>query len=289
MIQRFLLSVALAASIIGTGCEWTSSSGGGSYNESYGWVDFSGVYRSPNGGPIVRGMTVTPGDEAELKLETDIYPEETVEGQKRYNGLLTNHPINPGSLSITVDSGSQQLSSFSFSDNGDGTLSEVSGDGNGTIVYDTGKWIVHCSKAVHTGGGDIRASYSYMAGGTDDINNPGNTGAQIYSLTVNQSGNRLAITDSQGRAFSGQVTGTSGTSDPETPGNVRLVYDVANGDGSIRMNGSFSGDWSGSTMERSGTLSNRRIEGTWIERRVQGDISGVSGSVSLSPNLMVSP
>ena len=56
-MKRFIVAMSpvLAVAALISGCEWSSSGGGESWNDSWSWVDFSGTYRAEGGGVLVSG------------------------------------------------------------------------------------------------------------------------------------------------------------------------------------------------------------------------------------------
>jgi len=280
-MKRQMLVLALGGVVLAGGCEWTGTSEGESWNDAYSWVDFSGVYRAADGAsPIVTGGS-SSGSSAYVQTES---AGTTINGAPTYSGTVSKAPIVPGS--VTVRLGSQ----FVFSDNGAGGLAQVGGTGVGSIAYATGAW---SAKADNTTDPDQTISVTYQVAATSGTAIPGNSGSAVYHITVDQTGNLLGMTDSRGKAFSGKITGSSGASDPTVPGSVRLVFDATSADGSVRIKGSFTGDWSGATLNpdgvtaSGGVLVNRQLEGTWIENKIQGNINAISGPYAI-PSVSVS-
>ncbi len=277
--MRRLSSVAGALAVAFLcGCEWTGTSEDEAWNDSYSWIDFSGTYRAPDGGPVVNGTVVNPGNEGGQEVVSGEKVGETPASNPgfRYSGYVANLPIVADSFSLRV--GSQ----FSFFDNAAGVLTQVEpGGGTGRIDYQTGFWVIDIVGGTPDASQPITASYVYTIKGTSGSTSSGSSGNPIVSLTVNQTGNRLTITDSRGLSYSGQVTGASVPENAQPAGSIRLVFE-AEGNG-VRMSGSFSGDWSGTAAGASGTLGNRVMQGSWIESGSEGDLYAVSGSVSLTP------
>ncbi len=263
------MAAVAACVLLGSGCEWTSTSEHEAWTDAYGWVDFSGVYRALGGGPVVTGMVTTPGSSGGNVPAQDSFGQTA--NSTKYSGKLSKTPVVAGSVTV-------RLGGVAYRDNGAGVLNEVGGTLTGSITYGTGVWSVNTTVEA---GLPITADYQYSVEPTEGTVNPGNTGNPIYHFTVNQTGNRLSMVDSRRTSFSGSITGTSGTSNQNAAGGVRLVFEVASSDGRIKIKGAFSGDWSGAEDGGTGTLNNRRMEGTWIEGRVQGDIDGFSGLATI--------
>lgn len=283
-MRRLLMLAGMLSLVFGAGCEWTGVSEDEAWNDAYSWVDFSGVYRAPDGqSPIVTGTTQTPGSTpVNIAVEEDVG---VTSGNLNYNGVLSHTPIVPGTVTIRVGS------AFTFTDNGAGGLVQVGnppGSG-GSISYATGVWSVRIVGGGLVPGAVIIANYQYTVGGTTGSINPGNSGTPIYHLTVNQTGNLITIKDSRGTILSGRVTGASVADQPTEPSNVRLVFEVATANNAARMTGAFNGNWSGVGTTGSGVLTSRQIEGAWLERSVQGDVNGVSGPATITPTIIVTP
>lgn len=266
-----LLGVLLLA-----GCEWTGTTSSGSWNSEYNWANFSGVYRSPSGGILVTSFTSTPGTEAFEQSVTG----ETVgsaNGSTQYGGTVANTPVVAGTLSINAGN------SFFLFDNGDGTLTGNDGS-TGSIEYQTGAWAIDVG--VPLVAGNITASYVFVGGGTSPNTNPGNTGTPIYSLTVHQEGNKLAITASDGTSFSGNmgsVRSTTGNVLETQEGVIVAQFEVSgtiNGQ-TVRIVGTFQGTVAPATQ--GSVMFDRQMSGTWIEEGtgVTADLLGVAGTVAV--------
>lgn len=281
-MKRQMLVLALGGVVLAGGCEWTGTSEGESWNDAYSWVDFSGVYRAADGAsPIVTGGS-SSGSSAYVKTESS---GSTSDGVFNYSGTVSQAPIVAGSVTVRIGN------VVAFSDNGAGALAQVGGTGVGSISYATGAWAVAANGVLVPGGQTITVTYQVAA--TSGTAIPGNSGSAVYHITVDQTGNLLGLTDSRGKAFSGKITGSSGASDPTVPGSVRLVFDATSADGSVRIKGSFTGDWSGATLNpdgvtaSGGVLVNRQLEGTWIENKIQDNINAISGPYAI-PSVSVS-
>ena len=286
---RYLI-LMLAIVLIG-GCEWESVDDAGSWDSSYWWVHFAGLYRALTGGVLVSGYTSTPGSNPSEAAATDEPISSGVVGQTTYDGTVANYPVVIGSLSIVAGG-------FEFSDNGDGTLTGNAGT-SGTIVYDTGAWFIDLLANDLPDGESITASYEYTVGGTEGTDNPGNTGAAINTMLVEQQGNLLTFTDNNGARYTGRMGIVSTTSGdmtggailPEGEDSIQVVatFEV-NGTSSagvdVQIVGTFEGSYTppdGTVGQTAGYISGRILQGTWIEATgVTGDIVGQTGPASIS-------
>jgi hypothetical protein len=279
-----------------SGCEWTNTRDAGAWNDSYAWLDFSGVYRDPNNGPLVGGVTFHPGSTATDVLQQDPVGFTGAAPGLNYSGRTGHAPVLIGSFALRI--GSITIVEAPAPAPA-GSLVQAGAIGtSGTINYQTGVWSVQLAGAPPPNTAII-ATYRYNVSATTGTVDPGNTGLPVYNLTVNQTGNRLTMTDNRGMTYSGQITGVAAPENPASVGvsTVNMVFE-ASGNG-IRIVGSFSGTWTvtastggagGAAAAPSiGQLANRVIQGTWVENNVQGQIYGVSGTIALTAPVVVTP
>ncbi len=208
-ILKYLVVLAVVAMY--TGCEWdTVGEDEESWNDAYGWVNFSGMYRAMDGGILVTDFTYTsPEDGTEGTVtETAVAGEIIAYGvdeSHAYGGSLENGPVSAGSLAISAGG-------FVFNDNGDGTLTGTAGTA-GTISYASGAWTIDLNALEIGAGVAIVAGYVYEASGPSAPQaEPGNTGGPIYTFLVEQLGNRLTVTDSGGAVYTGVISDVASTS-----------------------------------------------------------------------------
>lgn len=266
------------------GCDWSSGGGVTSWNSSYNWVNFSGVYRGLNGGILVTDYTSTPGAPGVTNSVLNETVGTTTGSSTVFNGVVNKRPVIPGSFSVST-------AGYQLQDNGDGTLS---GSGaTGSIDYGTGAWSFDLggSQPFPDAGQPIRASYQYTVSGTSGSGAPGrgSTGKTVYSFTVFQEGQLLQITDNNGAVYSGNFGsvrssggGESGSS--ISAGSSVIAQFVAEGvsaaNQQVKMVGTFQGVVSGGGDSFS--LADRRMFGTWIEAGGRtGDINGQASPVSI--------
>jgi hypothetical protein len=302
-----------AVGVFTTGCEWESSGDEGSWNDSMGWVNFSGLYRSGSGGRALvsdfslssggTGATdTTDGDEIEypvagqegpLKPGPFVVIEDVINYQNRG---AAGWSLKPSSVNITI-TGTSTGPVGSFTDDGSGTLSgnysQVPGGPSfaaaGTINYDTGAWSLTLS------GSDpfvqeARVTYTYVVlndpdvteggGGGSTTEDPPTSGDWVYTLQITQTGNRLSFTDNRGFTWQGvisSVTTPGGDNAGRSPGDVVATFEVRGvTDASYKITGTFSGSYGLTEQDEVmyGVLTSRRIQGIWMEPKGHGDLYG---------------
>jgi hypothetical protein len=280
-----VLSLVLAFVV---GCEWTGSSGGSTWDDSYSWVNFSGTYRAPDGGTIVSSFNVTTGgsEPTDTQITGEIIAT-GVSGTDQYNGTLDNTPVKEGSLTINAGT-------FTLTDDGDGTLTGTAGT-DGTVDYETGSWSIDLKGQIIADGEIISASYIYTSGGEEGQPDSGTDDDAIFSLIVSQTGNLLAITDSNGGSLSGTISSVSsggGDSSGLTSGQVTATFSAegtSSGGHAVTLMGTLYGDYVAPTVEAEtgsttggGSLNSRVMDGTWIQGNDTADVYGTAGSVDIT-------
>lgn len=269
-LGRLILAAGTVALLVGCEGDWESGDDVKSWNDRYNWVNFSGVY---NGiaHVLVTDYSADPATTGIVYEVTDTFSGNGLSDQT----LNLNHtPMVEGSVSVSIGN-------YTFSDNGDGTLS---GDpsGNGEVVYGTGIVKLHFGGSQPDAGTPGTATYEYQSYGS--VGDPGSTGVTIYQFTVQHDGETLLITDNNGSQYEGKmgsVRTTSGVDqdDNATPvaGDEVIAQYTAEGVSkagySVTMVGTFQG-----IVSSSGdgfTLGNRKVYGQWIEDGGKtGDING---------------
>lgn len=304
--------LAVAALALMSGCGWESGGGGdfSSWNDSYNWVNFSGVYRNPDGGVLVSGFGSTPATPAgETKSEALIGT--GVAGLHQYSGVLSVRPVAPGTLTI-------HCQGFSFTDDGKGVLAGSNPGTGGTISYATGSWAINLGPLEFIQGAEITANWSVTVGATAGTINPGNTGKSVYSMSVAQTGNRLTFTDNNGARYEGFISGISAPTgggataagqggNIEPQGSEAVTTDAGPQTGTafaqfeaegrstsgahVKITGTLSlefttssttvntpGFWGDTSATTSTQSNNRMMRATWIEEDGQtADIIGSAG------------
>jgi len=244
------------------GCEWTTGGGVETWSTSQtpSWADFSGSYKAPDGGILVRsfGTTTSTNQVAGEQIGTGNG------SATAFSGTLAHAPVR-GSLNITVGA-------YRFTDVGTGTggvdtvnLVVTPADGSsGTLNYSTHAWSLVFPAPI-AGGSAILAGYYYLGDASQ-----GNHGKAIYSLVVYQTGNRLQIIDSNSSSYDGTIGNVAGT----TNGPVVAQFSAAGSSQGYKVTivGALQG-----TVSGSGTISDRTMNGTYIEEGgAEADINAVA-------------
>mgnify|MGYP001033641529 CR=1 FL=1 len=282
-----------------TGCEWESAGEDSYWSDRYNWVDFSGVYKNPNGGSVVTDFTFTTPGTGGTGLVVAIGPVTvaTGNGGNSYSGTLLPNVV-PGSVQITAGG-------VTFTDNGNGGLVPSSGLAtmNGSISYNSGAWNIFLGGVTVPSGDPIRARYSvYQSSGTSGTTggNPkkGTTKTIIYSLTVFQEGNQLRVVDSDGREYTGKMGSLRSASgelgvQPRLGDTVIAQYSVK-GVSRAGLNVEMTGTFQGTILSDSDgglyVMGQRRMEGQWIEKNGKvGDIVGQAANVSFTYTSSTTP
>ena len=296
------------------GCEWDSSGDDGGWSDSYSWINFSGLYLGING-PIVGGFTYASDDSSTDTVGTVVNGEAggTASAfQTIITGTLANRPgVVPGSVTIVFSATVANGSSGSFTDDGSGGLSgsvnlvgpdpATAQPATGTINYTTGAWTLTLTSPGLLTDATITVSYSYDAGSattTTDDSGISVAGGQVDTILVEQVGNRLFFTDSNGNTYEGRfnvVSTAGGDSSGSTAGTVVGSFQV-NGTPAgqaVTISGTFTGaytpansDSSGSSgtggVETHGRLSSRSIEGIWLQPSGTANVNGTTSDLDVS-------
>jgi hypothetical protein len=266
----------LAFVLVVAGCEWEGSGSGGTWSDSYDWVNFSGVYRPVSGKTFVVSI-YAPAESTPSSTGTGSDILGTGDSiESTFSGTLNNIPISAGSVSVTDGT--------EIFEDGASNQQLVSAYGShGSVNYKTGA-ITVTFRLPPGAGNSIVVTYTYFVEGTTE-NPASGSSTEIYALTVTQTGNMLSFTDSNGGTYSGQFDGIStptGTSSNVTVSStVTATFEAsgteANGQ-QVTIAGAFSGDYTISTSLTQGTLQNRIVQGTWMEANGQvGDLYGNAG------------
>ncbi len=299
-----------------TGCEWQFAGTGdgenfASWSDAYNWVNFSGTYRGVNA-LLVAPPSSTRGQDWGV-TNVGSQTTQTVRNEDggtapaqatSLNGRVDNFPVVPGSVTI-IFSGDQN-SRGTFTDDGNGGLTgsfnwlgvDDPKPGTGTFNYQTGAWTLELEAPGFLVETEIRYFYAYYVA-PEDTAPPQETedepeekvtaGGEIYTFQVHQQGNKILITDNNGYSYSGVITGvaTSGGDSTGTSSGDVIAQFEANGTVTgvrVRIVGTFRGTYTAPTVTEdgattgSGTLTDRYIEGTWIENNTGvADIYGKAG------------
>jgi len=286
--SRWGAAAGLAALCGVAGCDWQSGGSADTTSNRYNWVNFSGVYRASSGGVLISDYTSSATSGAVTNTASETIGRTTAT-RGVYSGTLSRTPVLAGSVRITV-------ASVVVTDDGSGAL--AGGTVTGTIIYSTGAWSLDLSSVDRANESDIRAIYQYEVAGTPPAAGAasGVSGRTIYTFTVVQNGNSLTITDNNGATYTGKFGSTRTTGgvnrdtplDTQTPASGDTLIADFNISGtsaagvSVKMTGTFMSTLAVTTTTTAGgttttiTMNNRRIDGTWIEPRRTGRISGVA-------------
>jgi hypothetical protein len=270
------------ATFILSGCEWQGTGSGDTWDSSVDWVNFSGVYKPGSGASfLVSGFAPAEGTPSTLESEGEALG--TGNGiDSTFSGTLSHVPMSLGSVSVT-----------------DGTETFIDGDGSGKLVgnkggvgsinYQTGAITVTFKLAPALGNSII---VTYMAAVEGTPANPvSGSSSDIFTLSVDQQGNMLSFTDSNGAQYSGTITGVTTPTGGGAGTNIMVSTTIiANFEASgtqingeaITITGAFYGDYTvGTKLGTGGTLENRIIQGTWIEASGQtGNLYGSAGGTA---------
>jgi hypothetical protein len=293
------------------GCEWSSSGSDGSWDDSYSWVNFSGLYLGINS-PIVGGFVYTTAagsttDSTATTTGTVVNNEAggtATAFQTIITGTLGNHPgIVPGSVTIVFSATVANGSSGSFTDDGSGGLSgsvnlvgpdpSSAQPATGTINYTTGVWTLNLTSPGLLTDATITVSYSYDSGlATTSPTAPGGisiAGGQVDTMLVQQVGNRLFFRDSNGNTYEGTfsvVSTAGGDASGGSAGAVTGSYEVTGTPAgqAVTISGTFTGTYtppnsdtsSGSSTpnETHGQLASRTIVGIWMQPSGTANVNG---------------
>ena len=177
----------------------------------------------------------------------------------------------------------------------------------GTINYDTGAWTLTLTSPGLLSARNILASYVYNVAVVqppspepDDPSDPSNPWDDIYTMRVDQLGNKLSFIDSKNGRYEGVLTGvsnTGGDSTGQTGGQIEALFEV-NGNTSdgrpITITGSFTGLYiaagedSDSTTESASTtgfLNNRVVQAMWVEQNDGSTAEMVGQAIAISVEL----
>ena len=277
------LLLAFIAAIVG--CEgWDSGSNAFTFDSSFGFANFNGVYRG-QGGAIVFDFSLSSSASGGGSLSVDQVSEEIIDTG---DGVLTvfSNDLEGKKLTPVIVLGSIIIvaGGTTFTDlDGDGILSAVDGS-DGVIDYSTGAWELTFAAPL-ADGEDITATYSFVPVTSEDDEVGAGPSATIFTFYVHHVGNQLAITDSNGDTYTGvfdsldfqraSVDLTAATDGPVI-GTFTLTG-VSLGV-SVTIIGILSGDLAGNS------LTHRTIQGTWIQADGRtADILGTATDILVPP------
>ena len=294
------LSLLLAAIITIVGCEgWESGSDVFTYDDSFSFANFNGLYRPVDSATIVFAFSGLSGFTTDTNVSTAIQNAQTTlatgDGSSIFfassdEGIVLSPIVAAGS--VTIDAGG-----FELLDDGAGNLTADDGS-SGTIDYTTGAWTISFV-APPANGVEIIATYTFTpsgaggatggsTGGFDPNTAPGSDDAQptsgsIVTFIVRQTGNLLTLIDNNGDDYNGQIESLDFTRSSvneeitiATDGPVvaqATVHGVSQGVGVtmfLTLNGTLFQD----------NFADRIIQGTWIQEDGRtADIFGAAPTV----------
>jgi hypothetical protein len=307
--------VLAAIGLFSSGCEWKSSGSDNSWSDSVSWANFTGIYRSgDNSRALVGNFSLSSGGTAtEEESSSSDYVEYPVADQAGptiasffteasdsiayMNRGNNGWSLKPGSIQIRFE-GTTTGPVGAFTDNGsgvlEGTYEQVSGGATfaatGTIDYDTGAWSVTLDgSSPFLEAADVTYSYVVLedtsaeeGSAQDEDEDPPTSHGWVYSLEVQQTGNRLRMVDNRGFVWEGRIismTTPGGDTSGRSSGTVVGSFEVTGvTDSSYTITGTFSGTYTVSADEDVGglfgQLTGRIIQGIWMEPTGNGDLYG---------------
>lgn len=273
-----LVSV-LAALLVGCEGDWTSGGGVESWNDSYNWVNFSGVYKGLGGGLLVTDYSATPGTPG-VTNKVNGESIAVADGLKtKFSGKLKHASVVRGSVSITV------AGYLTLTDDGTGVLG--GGGADGTIEYGTGAWSIDLKGTAPDSGTAITASYQYTVAGNAGTGSAGSgsSGIKVYSFTVFQEGNVMTITDNNGSVYEGNfgsIRSSAGATGNPVSGDTVVGQFECNGVSAAGFSVSIVGTLQGVVGGDGDVLGNRQMFGTWIEDGGRtGDVNGEASPIAI--------
>lgn len=316
MSRKLVIACVVSLGLIGliTSCEWKMPGDGEYWSDKYSWVNFSGVYRSTYGGTLVKAHSTaaaaaiaqgSTNQQAIAGTSSEVIG--TGDGSRRTFAVTTlgHIPLVPGSVFVT--DGNEAFTDVATP----GTLTSDKQPpqpaGSGSVNYNTGALQVTFGTEVGSGD-DVTVSYQYYvtiegeATGTTGTASPVGSSLAVYSLTVYQQGNLVTISDNNAAQYSGKMGDLSSTGGFETEtaldGSLVVAQFTASGTSangrSVKIVGTLQGVFAktttGDTTTEGGTgatswqLTDRQMQGTWIEDdgRITGDISGYSENAAVT-------
>ncbi|MGQ9660709.1 MAG: hypothetical protein ACUVWX_00030 [Kiritimatiellia bacterium] len=251
-----------------TGCEWETSGENDTWDDSNGWVSFSGVYRTVSGGCLMQGTSATKRDTVGTGNGA----------QKSFAKVLTPIVLQG---SVTVSDGYETFTDAAMGGGGGTNLvatGNLVGDkgGTGTINYLTGAMSV--TFATEPGMGvRIWAVYLSSEAGQDCIT----------TLSIQQLGNELYCTDDHGLTYRGTISTLrtpAGTQIPSLTVPIDLLnspvlgdFEIISEDGTVRIVGTLNFSWTRAGGAGTGQITgiSRTLNGVLIDQR-----TGQSGNVA---------
>ncbi|MDA0321550.1 MAG: hypothetical protein O2923_02380 [Verrucomicrobia bacterium] len=299
------LGALLAAIIAMVGCEgWESGSDVFTWDDSFAFANFNGLYRPVDSSTIVFGFSAQSSFTSDTNATpTTIENAETTLAQGDGSSIFfassdEGFIMSPVVLasSVTIDAGG-----FEMQDDGEGNLSADDGS-TGTIDYTTGGWTLSFV-APPANGVQIIATYTFSPSGVIGTSGSGGSGSgidpdtapgsddalptsgNIVTFILRQTGNLLTIIDSNGDSYNGQMESLDFTRSSANP-NITIATDGPIV-GQATMHGVSQGVGVTMFLTLNGTLfqdnfADRIIQGTWVQEDGRtADIFGAAPTVTV--------
>lgn len=278
------ISAATVCAVALVGCEWGGVHSGESWNDAYSWANFTGTYKLVSEIPAETDSEVAGASSTSSATINDAKKFTIAKGAGAASVSGLHTPITAGSLLVSCGS-------WNFKDDGAGNLVyQGSGSGfSGSVSYAAGSFSLTFGMPAPEKITGI-ANYTYTskstATATSSSGKVTNVTSPIVWLNVNQKGNLLTIEDNRGAIFSGKITGASCPTANEEgyvqAGHIRFTFEATRtANPRETLTGSISGEWSGSTSDKTGTIANRTIDASYHNGKTTTQFQAVSGTTTV--------
>lgn len=287
-MNRSVYLFAAAACVVSlSGCDWGGAHEN-TWNDAYSWLNFTGTYKLANAVQVAATSTEDDGGSVSSETTESQYPGsmsfKTSSATKIVSGVVNQvgQGVVPGTFSVNV--GGKIVGS-------DDKAGGIAGTGiaKGSIDYSSGTWSVECATAAPAGV-SVSVTWKYKVQGMQPVDpkKPEKAQSIMTYLHVNQNGNVLYMTDSNGVKYQGKITGASVPNSTghgyENAGSAYVSFDVSAANGA-HIVGTLNGQWSGAMSPNSGVLSGRTLNATYQSGRSSADFYGIGGDMTISlPN-----
>ena len=273
------VSAAICAALVG--CEWGGVHSGESWNDAYSWANFTGTYKLVNA--VSSSDAASSAGESATKKEGPLQTISFDWSESNTGTTLTGGNIVEGSVTAFFT-----VSGATFTDDGAGNLVTTYSGGSGSVGYTAGTVSFSFTGAMNPQ--KVKVSYKVWVSADGTTLAGTATPMSFRWLNLNQKGNLLTIEmvgdDSKSAIFSGKITGASCPTANEEgyvqAGHIRFTFEATRTTNAKQtLTGSISGDWSGSSSARTGTISNRTIDATFHDGKTATPFQAVSGSTTV--------
>lgn len=296
-VFRFGAAAAVIAATL-VGCDWGGVSSSESWNDAYAWANFSGTYK------LVNNIIPEAGENDSATSK----PVE-IQGMNKISSPTGQKlsPVGDGIASAKVSLKSKYTPTEPSAQNPGGLVDLAFvkvAEKDGTITLkpttsqaefpvctiDKKTGVVSFALGANYTLIEAQVNYTYITStpisagsiesGTADALDP------ITWLNVTQKGNLLTLQDNDGRTYAGKITGAScpdaDAAGYVTPGHIRFSFEATcTSNAKYKISGSLSGNWSGAQNETSGTISDRTIDGSFVNGGSPTQFQAVSGPVTV--------